>query len=911
MAQALQQISVSLKELRRRSVFRIGAAYLVGAFALLQLVSAVQDALRLSAGGMRLVIIALLIGFPVALFLAWAFDLGPGGVQRDTHDGTPSKKWLELTIIGVLTVVVGAIGYTVYRPEDLGRAIAVDDKSIAVLPFANLSGDPNNEYFGDGIAEELLNVLAKQPDLRVAARTSSFAYKGRNEDVRRIGNELNVATVLEGSIRKQGDRVRITAQLINVADGYHLWSETYDRTLDDIFKIQDEIAGAISDALKVTLLGKTAAASTALGTRSVTAYDLYLLGRHRWRERNEEGLLAALDHFQKAIAADPSFARAYSGLADTHLLLADHGDVPQAKALADAEAAALKALELDPQLAEAHASLGLILGNQNKREEAKAEFEKALALDPEYPFTHLWYANQFDETIPEERRRKLESYQRALELDPLLIPANMNLAGSYLNLGRFREAVTLYERLSRLQPDRVSFWYTRAGEALRRSGALAEAVQWYRRAVEADAWNLEAPIRLAQAYADLGDTAEASRWIEHARQMEPDSPFTVFARVSSMWLRKEPGALRLLDELIARFGENRAGEMVGLRVIVAVVDGDASAPAHARALERLFGGKLQQTEDFVAFTPYAAYALRDADPARSKALIAEGLAFVAAEREFGTRRPDILFAGAQLEGLAGRPDQGIALLQEALLAGYTMTWALRDDPTLEPLRADPAFEPLVVATESTLAQQRAVLEAAKLAPMPGFQRPRAVVIDPATLDGLTGFYGSRNNPNFAPQFLREGDSLVAVFGKRRMRLYPYAADAFFDAETADRHVFKRGADGRATGLTRWSGGFPVNLKRVDWTTPVRGTSEPARWPDYVGAYRIDKARVIRVWIEGDRLYGQQTGAPQVEVAQEGPDRFFIIGLAVRIEFIRDASGRVTGMRVRQPDGVVEVARDPD
>jgi TolB-like protein/Tfp pilus assembly protein PilF len=907
--QVLRQIAVSVSELRRRSVFRIGAAYLVGAFALLQLVSAVQGALRLSAGGMRMVIIGLLIGFPVALFLAWAFDLGPDGVHRDTHDGTPSKKWLELTIIGVLTLVVGAIGYTVYRPEDIGRGFDASDKSIAVLPFANLSDDPANEYFGDGIAEELLNVLAKQADLRVAARTSSFAYKGRNEDVRRIGNELNVATVLEGSIRKQGDRVRITAQLINVADGYHLWSETYDRKLDDIFAIQDEIAGAIGQALKVTLLGKEAHAADHLGTRSVTAYDLYLLGRHRWRERNEEGLEAALEHFQKAIAADPGFARAYSGLADTYLLLADHGDLKQAEALSKAEAAVAEALRLDPQLAEAHASLGLIRTNQGKPDEARVAFEQALKLDPEYVFAHLWYANLFNDT--EERAQKLAEYERALALDPLLIPANVNLAGQYMNLGRYRDAVTLYERLTRLQPDRQSYFYTRGGEALRRAGALAEAVQLFRRALDADPWNLEPVVRLAQSYADLGDATEAKRWAEHARRLDAEDALTLYARISAMAVVPERGATDLVDALVKRVGLLNAGEISGWRVVAAVLERDPRAGEFARAMEQQFGGALDQNEGLVAFTPYLAHALQGSDPARARVLTEAALAFVRAEQAAGTRRSDILYAGAQLEALAGRRAEGIALLQDALLNGFTMTFLLRDDPIIETLRADPAFEPLRAAAETSLAAQSAVLKAAKLPAWTPPTRPTPVAIDPALLDGLVGYYSHTNN-NQLVQLVREGDALIQVDNSRvRNRMYPASATEFFDATSSARSVFKVDAEGHASGFTRWITGFPIRLKRVDWTPPVKGTDDRTEWPALVGNYRLDNKRVVRVWIEGDRLVGQQTGGAKLMVATEAPGQYFIEEAPVRLQFLRGPDGKVTAMRVLQPDDQIDLPRVQD
>src|SRR5439155_168767 len=252
--------------------------------------------------------------------------------------------------------------------------------SVAVLPFVNMSSDPENEYFSDGLAEELINVLSKVEGLRVASRTSAFAFKGKNEDLRRLGEQLNVRTVLQGSVRKSGNRLRITAQLGNVADGFQLWSETYNRQLEDVFAIQDEIAQSISKALRVLLTEKDQQALERRPTADVRAYDYYLRGRQFFHQFRRKTLEAAVEMFHRAIKIDPQYARAYAGLADCYSSLYTSWGI-RGDTLAKADAASQKALELDPESAEAHTARGVILAISKRYDEARQEFETAIRLD--------------------------------------------------------------------------------------------------------------------------------------------------------------------------------------------------------------------------------------------------------------------------------------------------------------------------------------------------------------------------------------------------------------------------------------------------------------------------------------------------------------------------------------------------
>jgi TolB-like protein len=307
-------------ELKRRNVIRVAAAYLVASWLLIEATSVLIDIYEAPGWVPKLMVGLLALGFPITLFFSWAFEITPEGVKREAEvdrAGSISHETgrkLDLITIGMLVLVIALVGVErfVLAPPSTTQAVATTSGSIAVLPFVNMSGDAENEYFSDGISEEILNVLAGIPELQVAARTSSFQFKGQDQDIPLIAQQLGVATVLEGSVRKQGERVRITAQLIAADSGFHLWSETYDRDLTDIFAIQDEIAAAIARALEVHLDVQSA---TGYGTEDLAAYDRYLRGMHLWRLRTEASLLEAIDSFQSAIDADPEFARAYVGMA--------------------------------------------------------------------------------------------------------------------------------------------------------------------------------------------------------------------------------------------------------------------------------------------------------------------------------------------------------------------------------------------------------------------------------------------------------------------------------------------------------------------------------------------------------------------------------------------------------------------
>jgi adenylate cyclase len=439
-------------ELKRRRVGKVAIAYGAVAWGVTEASSVVFPALHVPEWAMTFVVVFLLVGFPISMVLAWVFDVGPQGIHRtEPLPQMPPSAQVKLRAAYAVAVIVCmvALGYVLYE-RGLGRAQAGEPRrSVAVMPFTNLSGDPSKEYFSDGMSEELLNLLARVPGLQVAARTSSFAYKGREVDVREIGRELGVETVLEGSVRQAGDQVRITAQLIDTETGFHLWSETYDRKLADIFQVQDEIAKAIVDSLRIELApaDQQVTQRQQVPTQNVEAYELYLQGRAIWKRRGEENLKHAIEFYQQAIARDPAFARAHAALASSYVVLPGYTMEAddQEKFFRLAEASARQALAIDPNIGEAHAVLAQINADRGDLLDAESGFFFAISLEPNEPTPHQWYSillrkvGRLDAALAQAKK--------AQELDPTSPILAYNLANMYEAKGE-DDAALRYAKLA-------------------------------------------------------------------------------------------------------------------------------------------------------------------------------------------------------------------------------------------------------------------------------------------------------------------------------------------------------------------------------------------------------------------------------------------------------------------------------
>ena len=449
-------------ELKRRRVGKVAIAYGAIAWGVTEATSVVLPALGVPDWSVTFVVVFLMVGFPVAMVLAWIFDVGPEGIERtEPLAGEPKSTHMRLRIAygAVVLLLMAGLGYLLYE-RGFGRAHAGQaHNSVAVLPFTNLSGDAARDYFSDGMSEELLNLLARVPGLQVASRTSSFAYKGRNVDIREVGRELGVETVLEGSVRQSGDQVRITAQLIDAETGFHIWSETYDRRLADIFQVQDEIAAAIVDKLRIELAPQEQqmAVRDKAPTQNVEAYELYLQGRAVWKRRGEENLLSAIDLYQKALSLDPGFARAHAALASAYVVLPGYtraeGDEEEFRPLA--VASARQALSIDPNIGEAHAVLAQINAQRGNLLDAESGFFFAISLEPNEPTPHHWYSLLLGQVGRVDAA--VEQARRAQELDPTSPVLAANLANNYLMAGDNERALQFNQLAADLGISKMNF----------------------------------------------------------------------------------------------------------------------------------------------------------------------------------------------------------------------------------------------------------------------------------------------------------------------------------------------------------------------------------------------------------------------------------------------------------------------
>ena len=429
------------------------------------------------------------------------------------------------------------------RPQPVRKTLS----SIAVLPFVNMSADAENEYFCDGLAEELLNALAKIESLRVAARTSAFSFKGKETDVREIGRKLNVSTVLEGSVRKAGDRLRITAQLITVADGYHLWSERYDRQMDDIFDIQDEISLAIVDALKVKLLGAEKAVVLKRYTENTEAYILYLKARNYMGVRTLQGFEKAIESLEEAVKRDPNYAYAYTGLSDCYHLLENWGYIHPTVAWPKSKEYASRALTIDDSLPEAHTSMAMALAILDWNwSAAEDEYRRALALNPNYVTAHHWYATHF--LVAQGRlEQAIGEMEKAHELDPFSPVIATNLGRVLFLSGRREDAKHQYRLALELNPS-FAYAHVQLGMALISESSIEEGNNEIAAAASLSPDFIEAQAALANVYATSGRIAEAER-ILHDLKSKSNTEY-----VPTTWIGVVCGALGDYDQAFEWLG---------------------------------------------------------------------------------------------------------------------------------------------------------------------------------------------------------------------------------------------------------------------------------------------------------------------------------------------------------------------
>ncbi len=705
-------ISAVIGELNSRRVLRTLGAYAVVAFVVLQILDATGDALLIPHWAQTLVASLLILGFPVVFILVWMLQVTPDGI-RFQRDGLLSRGQTT-ALFGImmsLTILMGYGMYSFYAAEyEDGTALTAYDQpaesvapaaSIAVLPFVDMSPGQDQAFMADGIAEEILNLLAQIDGLKVAARTSSFSLRDQQHDIQTIGRLLNVSKVLEGSVRKEGDTIRLTAQLINVEDGFHIWSKTYDEQLTDIFKLQDEIAEAITKQLVASIDGASKVLPRFGRTDSLAAWEAYQTARMHWWRRTPDELQLAIELFNKAIEEDENFAAAYAGLADSWLLLNSYGNVSTEEALKRSQKLIEKAIELDPMSAEVFATLGLARTRVGELEAAESALRRAIKLDGNYIPAQLWLANLLSSQLRVHEVRQI--LEAALQIDPLNELLMINYSGILINSGEFDAGINKSLELVKIKPGSVGLLRSISGW-LFGAGKLVEAWEYAQKALligPDDPLNLAVA---AQISMNIGNLEESRAMVEKLSLLAPDN---MISHNMSMLQMLADGQLERLDDWLTLpdgLGE-RELSVDEVFIVTRLAWGDLMKNDNQQALDKI-NLVMPQIEmlksdsmlvEVLGLKAVAQGRLNMSD--EMLYTLSQARAAVERIQDTGIEAAGVHYQLACIEALAGNVELALNEFQLAVEQGFSQAFIIRYDIRLESLRNIPKFTTLMQAIE--------------------------------------------------------------------------------------------------------------------------------------------------------------------------------------------------------------------
>ena len=720
-------ISATLAELNRRKVLRTVGAYAVGVFVLLQLMDAAVEPLRLPDWVPTLLVIVTILGFPIVFLLAWHFDVRSDGIYRTTRAGLLSRaqsavlfSFMLLATAGLSTVFYQYYSGVFEAPpmEQLAedRAFSAPQNSIAVLPFADLSQAGDQGHVADGISEEILNLLAQVEGLRVAARTSSFAFRESLDDIRRIGRMLNVRTILEGSVRTSGDRIRLTAQLINVEDGYHIWSNYYDRKQTDLFDIQDEVASSIAEALVENFDGlETKPASR---SDNLAASQAYRTGRLHWWRRTPAELQKAIEMFAKALEHDAQFAPAYAAMADSWLLLSLYGNVTTVKAIERAQDMVDKALAIDPESAEAFAALGLARWQIGQMDAAESALRHSVELNEDYIPAQLWLAGVLGELgrYPEENL----VLEQAMKRDPLNELLMVNYAGNLSIRGDWQEGRALMRDVLQLHPDSTMLLRSLAKMEIM-NGNLVEGWKLANRAYQLEPNNPEEISSLARTWMLLGDIDKAEQLVLKGLETSDQNASLLVAHwMTLMAARRYEEAEALVREMMQQMGEEmpeylqrRFNFQLGM---IAMVRSDF--PEARRLLTSAIKSDDRQVyngDDVMIVTLASLASEQVGATEEAQGLLESAERIIQRGRLNGVDDSSIYYSEAVLLTMRSQPDRAMEKLLEAYDRGFREYWVLEIDGRLKPLWGQPEFTNLKDRIREDLSQARIEIQSLAVA----------------------------------------------------------------------------------------------------------------------------------------------------------------------------------------------------
>ena len=584
-------------ELKRRNVYKVAVAYAIVGWLLVQVATQVFPFLEIPNWVVRWVILLVAVGFPFALVIAWAFELTPEGLKRtedvDPAAGSSSKKrtWIYVVVIGVgFSIGLFFVGRYTARNTASTAPAGLSAKSIAVLPFDNLSRDPDNAYFAEGVQDEVLTRLAKVADLKVISRTSTQRFKSAPSDLRDIAKRLGVTNILEGSVQKANDQVRVNVQLINALTDAHLWAETYDRKLIDIFSVESEIAKTIADTLQAKLTGSEKQMIAAQATNDTTAYELYHRGTSLWERRSGDNIPKAIAFYEQAIAHDPNYALAYAGLANAYALLPYYTSTPRHDANPKAKEAARKAIGLDPNLAEAHTALAkMLFFDEIDLAGSLREYQRAIELKPNDATARHWFGSdvlaglgRFKEAIAECRR--------AVELDPLSPIINTDLGATLYLARRSDDAIAQLRKTLEIDPTFVNAHYY-LGLVFQQKGDLPGAIAQYEKAKQLSG---DDPFVLslgAAAKAKAGDNRAALQTLtDFDKISQHREVFAYWRALLYVGLNKREEAIRWLEQGF----EDRDGSNIGWIKVDPLLDPLRGNPRFEALVQKVVGPRTEQ-----------------------------------------------------------------------------------------------------------------------------------------------------------------------------------------------------------------------------------------------------------------------------------------------------------------------------
>jgi TolB-like protein/Tfp pilus assembly protein PilF len=692
-----------LSELRHRKVLRTAMGYALLTAAAVEFTDIITPILGLPDGVLPAVIKIALVGFPIVVVLSWFFDLESGSVVRGTASPGPvaasGTNIISILLIGVLGIAVAYLSYRLYGESQDPLELA-HGKSIAVLPFASIAAEEDAEtaYFSDGVAEEILNALSKVEGLRVAARTSSFTF--RDSSAREVGEALNVSVMLEGTVRRAGDNLRLSVSLVDTADGFQLWSKIYDHELKDLFVVQEQIAHAIVAALEIELLGDTATVLVSPGTNSTAAYDKYLAGRSKLQVGTPSAVREAIALFEQALEIDPDYAQAYAGLADSWISLREVGNLTLLDATQRSHAAITKALVLNNALPEAQASLGLCILGGGLSAQAALQFQKAIDLDPEYSDGYLLRANLLrDQGYLSEATRV---YSQALALDPLNSAILENQALLLARQGRFNDALEQLADLEQRNPDRPTGALA-ASRVWSLSGNKDKALQWAEHAVELAPQSPVALAALLDGHLHLGNTEAARSIYDRMNALAPNNELVL---TSSMRFHMMVGDFEALDQLVSpqlkgiMDSEAYSGTAIlfdrarwGAIALLGLNDPQGARQLLEKGIPDL--DQLDPRPETIRTLALLARARSlDGDAAGAADIISVANRVTDIARSEGWDRGQLGYAAACIAAARGAAEQAVVHLEEAVDAGWN-DFALADhDPVLADVVQLPAYQTL-------------------------------------------------------------------------------------------------------------------------------------------------------------------------------------------------------------------------